>query len=680
MEPEDEDLLREFFRLFDPDPEAEPADGEEVAEIMDDMAAALARPAGGEIAEELAGMASALSAEDAPTTAAALTALDTLARRSTGLPHDILAAGTQLTRAGEALAEERWAAARRLATRARALLGPRVLPVGIGHCEQLLGEAAMQLDDVDAARRHWTASRAAHLAAGHTEDAAIVTGGLAEIADREGNVDGAAERLWGETADLLAAAGDPGQARGYAERSCARVMAFLMALPDHGDTARPFARARYAHQLAGRHGLPVQAAQFGVHTAIMGADQGLPWAEISDMFARARTAFRSLPSGTGTPAQLELALAKTDFAEGSAAVNRALPVVAEPALRAALPVLERLGSPLEVMATRQMLAGLREVVDPVLARSDDLLERVVEGGIGDSPVIAELRELGLEARTATAALERGDLGPAQACVARIERFLADGSPVYRGASHGLEVMLGMLRVGLDLRGGSPGSAASRASTAQRDLADLESRMLERESGFLAAQIAVGRGMLLLDAGDATGAVQVLVPAVLALDAVRFSLDGADRRRRWAAVVAAGFAAAYRAAHAAGDIRLLAELIEVARANAVPAPMAAGAGPALDTVLDGAPAPVEPAGPAPVAALAGSAMLGNGEESRTLLGRPAHLRTPWGTVALAGPLDAARAYTDPLRAGVVVDWLIPSQVITALPAARPPGGSAPRGPG
>jgi len=177
-----------------------------------------------------------------------------------------------------------------------------------------------------------------------------------------------------------------------------------------------------------------------------------------------------------------------------------------------------------------------------------------------------------------------------------------------------------------------------------------------------------------------GIVAVLVPAVLALDAVRFSLDGADRRRRWAAVVAAGFAAAYRAAHAAGDIRLLAELIEVARANAVPAPMAAGAGPALDTVLDGAPAPVEPAGPAPVAALAGSAMLGNGEESRTLLGRPAHLRTPWGTVALAGPLDAARAYTDPLRAGVVVDWLIPSQVITALPAARPPGGSAPRGPG
>ena len=99
--------------------------------------------------------------------------------------------------------------------------------------------------------------------------------------------------------------------------------------------------------------------------------------------------------------------------------------------------------------------------------------------------------------------------------------------------------------------------------------------------------------------------------------------------------------------------LLAELIEVARANAIPAPRAGDAPPGVDELL-GDPVPVASGSPV---TLAGPAVLAE-PERRTVLGVPAQLRTPWGTLALAGHLEAAARYHEPIRADEVVEWTVP----------------------
>lgn len=145
---------------------------------------------------------------------------------------------------------------------------------------------------------------------------------------------------------------------------------------------------------------------------------------------------------------------------------------------------------------------------------------------------------------------------------------------------------------------------------------------------------------------------MLVPAVLALDAVRFTLDDAERRALWSAPLASAFGAALRAAAASGDAVVLAELIEVARANAIPTPRPGDAAPDLDELL-GDPG----AGATTTTTLAGPVALG-GTEHRTVLGVPAQLRTPWGTLALAEYVEAARGYHEPIRAADVVEWTVP----------------------
>jgi hypothetical protein len=98
--------------------------------------------------------------------------------------------------------------------------------------------------------------------------------------------------------------------------------------------------------------------------------------------------------------------------------------------------------------------------------------------------------------------------------------------------------------------------------------------------------------------------------------------------------------------------LLAELIEVARANAIPTPRPGDAAPALDELL-GDPGADTPGTPV---TLAGPAVLG-GTEHRTVLGVPAQLRTPWGTLALADHIEAARSYHEPIRAAEVAEWTV-----------------------
>jgi hypothetical protein len=165
---------------------------------------------------------------------------------------------------------------------------------------------------------------------------------------------------------------------------------------------------------------------------------------------------------------------------------------------------------------------------------------------------------------------------------------------------------------------------------------------------------VRRAQVLLDAGSPRDALDVGLPATLALDALRCTLPDADRRNLWSARVADGLVTAIRAAAACRDIRLLAELLEVTRGNAVPLPRAADdradAVSALSAVLDTAP------GDGPTAVRSGPAAAAGGEE-RTALGLPAFVRTPWDTVALGTALDAARRYLDPVRAPVTVEWTV-----------------------
>ena len=158
----------------------------------------------------------------------------------------------------------------------------------------------------------------------------------------------------------------------------------------------------------------------------------------------------------------------------------------------------------------------------------------------------------------------------------------------------------------------------------------------------------GRVLLALDAA---------LPAVLALDAVRFTFADADRRRRWSAGVAAAMAIALQAAAKCGEHRVLAELIELTRGHGVPLPRdATGADPFDTARADQLPA----TGSVGVTtAVAGAQVVGGvSGTGRTALGLPAALRTPWGSIALEAALAKAVRYHEPVRAAENVDWVVP----------------------
>lgn len=630
------DLLEAFADLFDRDgDDPDPAD---VAELVGELADLL-RPGAPE-AVEVAGLLvehlSVLDQHEARCAEPCGLALDELAGRLTGDAADVLAAAAALSRAGRAATAQDWTTAAQEAAGARVRLGPDVLPEGIGLAEHLLGEAAYQRAEFPLARRHWLVALAEYRAVEQADRAAVVAGGLADVAARAGD-DLEAERYWREAADLFAAADDDEQAVEYARRSCRTALRGLREGADDADTGGPFRRARAARALALRHGLDVLATELLTCVAINGSDQGRPWTEVTDWFARNRTEVRRL---TGvTDEQRALYLAGIDFAQGSAAATRQLPVEAEAALRAALPIFRAYGRATEAETTAALLAR----VALVFRDGGDVPKDPVPGGLP-----AAVHALMVESLAASTALERGDPAPARRCAAAIETYLATTGPtVFRGAVRGLEAVLGLLGAGLAAH--DRGRAAAPA-----ELERVEARLLATGSGMAAARVALQRGRLLLDLGDLVTAADVLLPAVLALDAVRFDLDGADRRREWSAVVRDGLAATYRALASLGRTRQLAELLEVVRANAVPVPVGSGGPPSLGSLLD---PPVDPPGgtvaPIPGAALAGAGI----DTARTVLARPARLRTPWGTLALEEALEEARRYTDPVRATDVVDWRV-----------------------
>jgi hypothetical protein len=677
------DLLEEFADLFNCD--AESVDDELVRELLADLAAVVVEgdgTIGEEIAEELVGLLAELAAKQPRHASHCAEHLTELAAQVPGRPQLVLLAGVDHALGGLAAVEGRWGEAGTRMARVRPLLGPDLFPDGLPACDHVLGEIAFQRGDTNTAQRRWEAARAGFLAAGCWEDAAVATGGLAEIAERAGNVDGRAEELWGETADLFTKGGDAESARKYAAHACRLALDALRSMADDADTTAAFARARVARELAVRHGLAIAAMELLNCAAIFGADQGLPWPEVASWFVRAREECRAL-SGQATDEKIEVYLAGIGLAEGSAAMGRNLPVEAEAALRPALPVFQAHGCTLQEAVVVRMLAGIRRFLEPDPVSALDMLRNLYPGGAaplnpGDAaqpagsngafavldradaaagnPLehqtfgLSEHQAFGLAVLDARQALERGDPRPAKRCLDQIEDHLATVGPtIYRGAVHSLEMLAGMLRAGLAQHtGGRPAAIAA--------LAQVEVQMLATGAGLLAAQVAVQRGRMLVAEGDAAEAVRMLVPAVLALDAVRFNLDGADRRRRWTAAVAEGFDTAYRAAARLSDTRLLAELLEVARANAVPSPVPQNSSATLDALLAAADIEGAAAASDSAEALAGAVTL-SGMESRTLLGLPAYLRTPWGTVALAEQLARARRYHDPVRANIAVGWRV-----------------------
>lgn len=383
------------------------------------------------------------------------------------------------------------------------------------------------------------------------------------------------------------------------------------------------------------------------------------------------------------PAQMELKLAGIDFFEGSAALARGMVVAAEPPLRSVLEVAVRRGSaPLEQACVR-LFSGVRGFTEGAdLRRAAEVVAaqewRDVESAAGATVLRAvatvraggerpdrlfaetrlELVEHGFDDKAVlfdflggSRLLEQGDLAAARAVVDEVGEFLRtrrDSIPGF--ALRGISAAWGLLRAGVAARSGDPD--ADPAMELQR----VEDDLVHSGVGLLAAQIACGRAHMLLDAGRSRLALDMVLPAVLALDAVRFTFADADRRRRWSAGVATAMAVAFRAAAQCGEHRVLAELIELTRGHGVPLPQDATGADPFDTVLGDQ----LPAGSGGVTTAFAGAQVVGGEPGtgRTALGLPAALRTPWGSIALEAALSRAVRYHESVRATETVDWVVP----------------------
>ena len=664
MNEETSDLVAELAELFGPDPDE--LDDDLLGELCDDLGARTDT----EVALVLLGLLIEVATEWPTQLARCERCLGSVADRAVGPGRRTLRSGIDLMLGLLAAEEERWDEAAVRLPRAYPALDPTVFGDQLGDCENALGEIAFVAGDAAAARRLFEAALD-HYPPDAELPAAGVTGRLAELAEQEGDRERAG-RLYGRTADLLAAAGQADGAVEAAEYGCRLSLAHLRGLPDNGDTAAPFAAAREARELAVRFGVRWAAVELLTNQAILGADQGVPWEQIHAWFDQARREAGEVPA---RPEQNVLFRAAIDMSEGNAAISRGMPVQAEGPLRTALAVFRAHGRTVEVAACERLLIGVRGFFEPDGARParDAAARRWVDPGSGaaasavqavgalrqDRPDDAavslgearellgddEARVLAVDALDAVRALGAGDPEPARRCLRRIDEWRAAGPETFHAATVAVERGAATLTAMLALHDG-------RHTVAMSELTRLETEMQAAGAGLFAAQVAVGRGIGLLDRGEAAAAARVLVPAVLALDAVRFTLDDAERRALWSAPLASAFGAALRAAAASGDTVLLAELIEVARANAIPTPRAGDAAPSLDELL-GDPG----AGPVTTpATLAGPAALG-GAEHLTVLGVPAQLRTPWGTLALADHIEAARSYHEPIRAADIVQWTV-----------------------
>ena len=458
-------------------------------------------------------------------------------------------------------------------------------------CELQLGNAVDHLDRRTEAVAHWTAARSGFLDVDEWSGAAAATAMLAWATGEGGDLGRGTVDRWGEAADLAARAGEHAEARDYATRCCGLGLPLVDALGER-DPAGALRLAVVLRAVADRHGAADVAPGLALRLAVYGADAGWEWSQVRRWCDTAR---REWAAQQGDDAAVERSRAMADLVEGVAAVGRGLVVEAEAPLRAALEVARRRDMPSVEQVCVRMLGGVHGVIEQAdLGRLADLLgSRAWDDpeGLAGALLVRALRAqqsgtedadaLLAEARTAltgagpdaafklvaldlmTAVQGEPDDEAIRRALARAEAFLADPeSKLFGTAVRGIRIVAAVAGSALAARTDGPRAAADA-------LVDVETLLLESGSGVLAAQVALNRAGLLLDGGHAQEALDVALPAVVAVDAVRCTLDDADRRRRWTDTVARGVAVAFRAAAAAGAVTALAELIEVARGNADP---------------------------------------------------------------------------------------------------------------
>ena len=508
---------------------------------------------------------------------------------------------------------------------------------------------ASRARDLFAADERWAeAARAAEAAAGRHER--ITPEAVAD---------------WRRAAELFVVAGEPDEARECAEQVCFEIVKAWSGIVT-GDEPDVSEACAAAAALAREHTLLAHAVYLDTLAVALLVDSSTPFEQVAARLATCRRELETLDRSSHERRRDD---ARLDLFLGAACTAHSRWADAERLLSGALPVLRELGTADEIAACEDALRGLLTAMSegrlgdgattdgPRLfvegmrlardGRLDDALTCLTRAR--DAAVAEGDPHFGLIAEVVVAVLhlDAGDLGPARAEVARVEARLADGDPIPRTRRIALTAFAGLLRAELARLDGRPDEQLAGLATAEAELAALGAR-----PG--AALLAVRRAGILLGAGRSREALDVGLPAALALDALRCTLPDAQRRDLWAAQVAQGFANAVRAAAACRDIRLLAELLEVTRGNAVPLPRSpddrVDAVSALSAAVDPDP------GGGPTTVRPGPAAVASGQE-RTTLGLPAFVRTPWGTVALGGALEAARRYVDPARAPVTVDWTV-----------------------
>ena len=470
---------------------------------------------------------------------------------------------------------------------------------------------------------------------------------------------------WCRAAELYVVAGEPDDARDCAEQVCFEIVKTWggYVAGDEVDASRACTAAA---ALAREHGLVAADVRVDTLAAALLIDSAVPFEEVAAQLARCRRELETLDRSSD---ERRLDDARLDLYLGTACVAHSRWAQAERLLSGALPVLRAMGTADEIAAAEDALRGMLTAMsegslgDGVTTDGPRLLiqgMRLARDGRLDDALTCLARAqdaataesdphltLIVQAAGACLRLATGDHAAARTALARVEAHLATGDRVPRSRRIALTAIAGLLRA-------EPAGLDGRAADQLGGLAATEDELVGLDAGPGAALLAVRRAQVLLDAGSPRDALDVGLPATLALDALRCTLPDADRRNLWSARVADGLVTAIRAAAACRDIRLLAELLEVARGNAVPLPRAADdradAVSALSAVLDTAP------GDGPTAVRSGPAAAAGGEE-RTALGLPAFVRTPWDTVALGTALDAARRYLDPVRAPVTVEWTV-----------------------
>ncbi|MBL8929306.1 MAG: hypothetical protein JNL54_04205 [Kineosporiaceae bacterium] len=286
---------------------------------------------------------------------------------------------------------------------------------------------------------------------------------------------------------------------------------------------------------------------------------------------------------------------------------------------------------------------VRLPVEPTIAPDDDM------------PTAAELRRmLGPEPSRLAAAtlaeanmlLEGDRLQEAEALVAEMDALVERA--VTAPESHYQVPMLSWLPA--LARGAVALRVDSRLRSAEEHLAECHRRMLATGSLLPAARVAVVLARLAADRGRPDAAIDRVVPALLGLRSLAHDLPDAGERRIWQAATADAAQVALSAAARHGDPRLVAELLETLRANAMPELVArtdAATGSLAELLADVSAS----------ATAVGERRRTSGSDSAVRLARPPAVLMPWGRrPALERHLDPALAY-----GGVQSSGAVPLQV-------------------